>query len=254
MTTYGSLNGLWTAGSYDLCTTILRDEWGFNGFVMTDWWSVINDRGEPPRGNNFAAMARAQNDVYMVCSDSTQNLTDDNTLSSLEAGTLTRGELQRNAANVCRMLMGSRAMKRLRKTAPEIEIINRPYEDDSYDAEDVVFYQTKNGELTLPLDGICTDKGTSYVFALDVDILGKYAVMLSAKSDLSATAQSPVTLFTTGFPSAVFTFNGTNGAWNEIEHPVNMYSRFLVCRLYFGGSGLTLKEIRFKLIGELPNL
>ncbi len=254
MTTYGSLNGLWTAGSYDLCTTILRDEWGFNGFVMTDWWSVINDRGEPPRGNNFAAMAKAQNDVYMVCSDSTQNLTDDNTLSSLEAGTLTRGELQRNAANVCRMLMGSRAMKRLRKTAPEIEIINRPYEDDSYDAEDVVFYQTKNGELTLPLDGICTDKGTSYVFALDVDILGKYAVMLSAKSDLSATAQSPVTLFTTGFPSAVFTFNGTNGAWNEIEHPVNMYSRFLVCRLYFGGSGLTLKEIRFKLIGELPNL
>ena len=254
MTTYGSLNGLWTAGSYDLCTTILRGEWGFNGFVMTDWWSVINDRGEAPRGNNFAAMARAQNDVYMVCSDSSQNLTDDNTLSSLEAGTLTRGELQRNAANVCRMLTGSRAMARLRGTAPEIEIINRPYEDDSYDAEDVVFHPTKNGELTLPLDGICTDKGTSYVFALDIDLPGKYAVTLAAKSDLSATAQSPVTLFTTGFPSAVFTFNGTNGAWSEIERPVNMYSRFLVCRLYFGGSGLALKEMRIKLTGELPNV
>lgn len=247
MTTYGSLNGLWTAGSYDLCTTILRGEWGFKGFVMTDWWSVINDRGEAPRGNNFAAMARAQNDVYMVCSDSSQNLTDDNTMSSLEAGTLTRGELQRNAANVCRMLTGSRAMARLRGTAPEIEIINRPYEDDSYDAEDVVFHPTKNGELTLPLDGICTDKGASYVFALDIDIPGKYAVTLAAKSDLSATAQSPVTLFTTGFPSAVFTFNGTNGAWNEITHPVNMYSRFLVCRLYFGGSGLKLKEMRLKI-------
>lgn len=254
MTTYGSLNGLWTAGSYDLCTTILRGEWGFNGFVMTDWWSAINDRGEAPRGNNFAAMARAQNDVYMVCPDSSQNLTDDNTLSSLEAGTLTRGELQRNAANVCHMLTGSRAMARLRKTAPEIEIINRPYKDDSYDAEDVVFHPTKNGKLTLPLDGICTDKGTSYVFALDVDIPGKYAVTLSAKSDLSATAQSPVTLFTTGFPSAVFTFNGTNGEWSEIERPVNMYSRFRVCRLYFGGSGLALKEMRVKLVDELPNL
>lgn len=254
MTTYGSLNGLWTAGSYDLCTTILRGEWGFNGFVMTDWWSVINDRGEAPRENNFAAMARAQNDVYMVCSDSSQNLTDDNTLSSLEAGTLTRGELQRNAANVCRMLTGSRAMARLRKTAPEIEIINRPYADDSYDAEDVAFHPTKNGELILPLDGICTDKGSSYVFALDVDIKGKYAVTLSAKSNLSATAQSPVTLFTTGFPSAVFTFNGTNGEWSEIERPVNMYSRFLVCRLYFGGSGLTLKEMRIKLVGDLPVL
>lgn len=251
MTTYGSLNGLWTAGNYDLCTTILRGEWGFNGFVMTDWWSAINDRGEPPRGNNFAAMARAQNDVYMVCADASQNLSGDNTLSSLEAGTLTRGELQRNAANICRMLMGSRAMQRLNKTAPEIEIINRPYEDDSYDTEDVTFYPTENGELTLPLDDVCTDKGTSYVFAVDVDILGKYNVTLTAKSDLSATAQSPVTMFTSGFPAAVFTFNGTNGEWKEIRHTINMYSRFVVCRLYFGGSGLTLKKLNFKLAEKL---
>lgn len=250
MTTYGSLNGLWTAGSYDLCTTILRGEWGFNGFVMTDWWSVINDRGEAPRKNNFAAMVRAQNDAYMVCPDSSKNLSDDNTLSSLESGTLTRGELRRSAANICRMLIGSRAMQRLRKTAPEIEIINRPYEDDGCDAEDVIFYPTKNGELTLPLDGVCTDKGTAYVFALDIDIPGKYNVTLTASSNLSATAQSPVTLFTTGFPAAVFTFNGTDGEWKSIEHPVNMYSRFLTCRLYFGGSGLALKELRIKLTNK----
>ena len=42
MTTYGSVNGLWTAGSYDLCTTILRKEWGFEGIVMTDWWAKSN--------------------------------------------------------------------------------------------------------------------------------------------------------------------------------------------------------------------
>lgn len=247
MTTYGSLNGLWTAGSYDLCTTILRGEWGFKGFVMTDWWSDVNERGGAPCKNNFAAMARAQNDVYMVCSDSSQNLTGDNTLSALEAGTLTRGELQRNAANICRMAMGTRAMDRLRGTADEIEIINRPYEDDSYDSEDVVFYPTKNGELTLPLDKVSAEKGTSYVFAFDVDIPGKYSVTLSAKSNLSATAQIPVTLFTTGFPSAVFTFNGTGGEWHEIEREVNMYARFLVCRLYFGAGGLELKELRLKL-------
>ncbi|MDE7362391.1 MAG: glycoside hydrolase family 3 C-terminal domain-containing protein [Oscillospiraceae bacterium] len=252
MTTYGSLNGLWTAGSYDLCTTVLRGEWGFKGYVMTDWWSVINDRGEAPRGNNFAAMARAQNDVYMVCPNSSENLTGDNTLSSLEAGTLTRGELQRNAANVCRMLLGSRAMDRLRGTAPEIEIINRPYEDDSFDAEDVVFYPMKNGSIVLPLEDVCTDKGTSYVFAMDVDIPGRYTVELVASSDLSATAQLPVTLFTTGFPAAVFTFNGTGGEWRGISHPVNMYARFLICRLYFGGSGLKLKELRAKIIKETP--
>lgn len=248
MTTYGSLNGLWTAGNYDLCTTVLRGEWGFKGFVMTDWWSDMNDRGGAPSKNNFAAMARAQNDVYMVCADSSKNLIGDNTLSSLEAGTLTRGELQRNAANICRTVMEMRAMERLRGTADEIGIINRPYEDDSYDAEDVIFHPTRNGELTLSLGGVSTEKGTSYLFAFDVDIPGKYLVTLSARSELSATAQTPVTLFTTGFPSAVFTYNGTGGEWHEIEREVNMYQRFLICRLYFGGSGLELKEIRIKLI------
>lgn len=250
MTTYGSLNGLWTAGSYDLCTTILRGEWGFRGFVMTDWWSDINERGGAPRKNNLAAMARAQNDVYMVCPDSSQNLTDDNTLYSLGEGTLTRGELQRNAANICRMLMSTRAMEKLRGTAPGIEIINRPYDSDSFDAEDVTFYPTKNGKLVMPLDNINAEKGKSFVFAFDIDIPGKYSVTLTASSGLSATAQTPVTLFTTGFPSAVFTYNGTNGEWHEISREVTMYARFLVCRLYFGGNGLKLKELRLDLINE----
>ena len=248
MTTYGCLNGLWTAGSYDLCTTILRGEWGFDGFVMTDWWSCMNDRGEPPRENNFAAMIRAQNDVYMVCANSSENLIGDNTLESLEAGTLTRGELQRSAANICRMLMNSRAMDRLEGAADEIEIINRPYDDDSFDSEDVTFYPTRDGEVTIPLDGVSAEKGSSFVFALDADAFGKYEITLVASSALSETAQIPVTLFTTGIPSAMFTFNGTNGEYREITRPKLIFSRFVACRLYFGGSGLTLKEIRFKLI------
>ncbi|MBQ3937681.1 MAG: glycoside hydrolase family 3 protein, partial [Ruminococcus sp.] len=45
MTTYGKVNDLWTAGSFDLDTVILRQQWGFDGFAMTDWWANINDRG-----------------------------------------------------------------------------------------------------------------------------------------------------------------------------------------------------------------
>lgn len=250
MTTYGSLNGLWTAGNYDLCTTILRGEWGFEGFVMTDWWSEINERGEAPTLNNFAAMARAQNDVYMVCASSAENTIGDNTLSSLENGTLTRGELRRNAGNICAMLMNTRAMERLLGIAEPIEIINRPYESESFTAEDVEFIPTKNGEVTIPLDKVAAERGGSYVFALDVDKFGLYEITLAAGSNLSETAQIPVTLFTTGIPSAVFTFNGTNGEVHEIVRPKKLFSRFVACRLYFGGSGLTLKEIRFKLVDE----
>jgi len=39
MTSYNLLNGTHTANQYDLCQSLLRDEWDFDGVVMTDWFT-----------------------------------------------------------------------------------------------------------------------------------------------------------------------------------------------------------------------
>jgi beta-glucosidase len=42
MTSYNDINGMPSANNYDLTTAICRDEWGFKGFVMTDWGGGIS--------------------------------------------------------------------------------------------------------------------------------------------------------------------------------------------------------------------
>lgn len=245
MTTYGKVNGVWTAGNYDLVTNILRGEWGFDGFAMTDWWADINRRGKPADRFDFAAMAMAQNDVYMVTADGAHNA--DNTLASLESGELTRGELQRNAMNILRMLLTTHAMKRLMGIDDTTEIINRPEDSGDVDSTDITFYDVDE-QFTLDLGGMTTEKGSSYAFGLNVTKPGVYRAVITASSTLSELAQTSVTLFALGSPSGTYTFNGTGGKPVEQSRNANFLSNFMSIRLYFGGSGLVLHNIRFELV------
>ena len=244
MTTYGKVNGVWTAGNFDLVTNILREDWGFDGFVMTDWWADINRRGKPADRTDFAAMAMAQNDVYMVTADGAHN--NDNTLSALENGELTRGELQRCAMNILRFLLTTHAMKREMGLDDTTEIINRPADGGDVDSTDIEFYDIDE-QLTLDISGISTEKGSSYAFGLNVSKPGVYKVTLTASSELSELAQTSVTLFALGSPSGTYTFNGTGGKPVEIARNANFLSNFMSIRLYFGGSGLKVRSIRFEL-------
>ena len=104
MTSYNSVNGHWAASNYDTVTMILRREWGYTGFVMTDWWADMNDcvEGGEPSVRNLGAMVRAGNDVYMVFDNdgAEVNSCGDNLEESLENGKLTLGELQNCVKNI----------------------------------------------------------------------------------------------------------------------------------------------------------
>jgi len=53
MTSYNYINGVYTSESKDLVTTILRDEWGYEGTVMTDWFGGKDGARQMWAGNDM---------------------------------------------------------------------------------------------------------------------------------------------------------------------------------------------------------
>lgn len=243
MTTYGPVNGIWTSSNYDLVTDILRKQWGFEGVVMTDWWAYVCREGDKPAKTDFATMVKAQNDLYMVCPDSEKNEHGDNTVESLHDGSLTLGELQRCAKNICRFMMNTHAFMRMQNEEDTIEILGA---EEGFEecVGDLTYYKVDR-EVVIDLSGHEISKGTSIDFALDLEQLGYYKAELMAKSDLGELAQIPVTLSFAGTPRGVYTFNGTNGQWVTQTREADLGMKYAIMRLYFPQNGIEVKQIKF---------
>ncbi len=109
MTSYNKINGVWAHYNYDLATTILRGEWGYQGNVVTDWWMRRSKSPEFPKLRDSAYRVRAQVDVLMPGGASYSErkyVFDKNLLSTLgQNDGLARAELQRSAMNVLRFAL-----------------------------------------------------------------------------------------------------------------------------------------------------
>lgn len=245
MTTYGKVNDLWTAGSFDLNTEILRNQWGFKGFTMTDWWANINVRGRDADKSDFSAMAKAQNDVYMVCSSGESH--NDNIMEELSGCGITRGELQRNAANILRFLIDTNAMRRLMGTEEKVEVINKPESEIDELIRNASCYDLDR-RLTVDLSGVRVERNSDHRFMLNLKNAGMYRVTITASSVKGELMQMPVTLFAGAIRT--FTWNGTGGKPVPISMDIPMFSLNNMVRLHFGMGGLDLISIDFELLHE----
>ena len=108
MTSYNKINGVWSHYNYDLVTTVLRKEWGYEGNVMTDWWMQKSASPEFPSIKDNAYRVRAQVDVLMPGGKhNAKKYKSDGTLLATIGKTdgITRAELERTARNVLNLVL-----------------------------------------------------------------------------------------------------------------------------------------------------
>ena len=97
MTSYNKINGVYASNCHDICTKALRNEWGFDGVVMTDWFST--NKGQ---ANNALAM-QSGNDLIMPGGGSFKK----EILKGVKTGLISEADVRRCCANVVKAILNS---------------------------------------------------------------------------------------------------------------------------------------------------
>jgi beta-glucosidase-like glycosyl hydrolase len=89
MSSYNHLNGPEVSENRNLITEVLRGEWGFEGFVCTDWFNDSNQTKEVLAGNNIKMPGKHRDGVPV-----------EGVLIDLSEGKITREKLVENAERI----------------------------------------------------------------------------------------------------------------------------------------------------------
>ena len=237
MSTYGPVNGIWTAGNYDLLTHILRKEWGYKGLVMSDWWARANEEGQNFSVGERAVMVRAQNDLYMVTADAEAAADKDNLLRSLGTEKVTLGELQRIAMNVLKIMMHMPVMERY--LDEEEQCYKNLYQQANVFQADqdcpMIDIMTTGG---IPVEAIVVKKGMRSTFALQFSEQGEYVLKLTVRANAhSELAQLPMTVFKDEIFLTTVSLTGADKEWQTVEVQLGHIEKDAVKVAFFFGQG-----------------
>lgn len=95
MSSYNLVNGIHAANSKDLCTTIVRNEWGFDGVIMSDWNTTVPEDGSIPW-----KCAAAGNDIIMPGNENDHR----NILEAYRSGRLSEEEICMCARRILKLI------------------------------------------------------------------------------------------------------------------------------------------------------
>ncbi len=152
MSAYNQVNGTPASQDRPLLTTVLRDEWGFDGLVMTDWFAAMD---------NTVAQMRAGNELLMPGTDpGSAQIT-----QALETGELDESVLDRNIRYILGVVLQSPAFADYAYSdTPDLEGHSKTARKAAADGAVLL----KNDDTTLPLPAdvktIAAFGNTSYDF------------------------------------------------------------------------------------------
>lgn len=152
MSSYNKLNGDYTQQSELLLTTVLRDEWGFDGIVMTDWGCKENTVKSAKAGNDLMEWG---NQIEI-----------DRILAAVNSGEITQEELDRNVRNLLNYIVKTPHFRHYKySNKPDLKAHAAVARKAA--AESIILL--KNEDYTLPLKG---DEKVALYGIASVDFVG----------------------------------------------------------------------------------
>lgn len=99
MSSYNKINGEYTQESHDLLTKILRDDWGWDGIVMTDWTNTRNTAKQVAAGNDLLTPGNAEQIQQII--------------EGVNNGTISMEDVDRNARRILQYIVKTPRFKGL---------------------------------------------------------------------------------------------------------------------------------------------